>query len=331
MHVRIGPRFLLAANLAGIVPLACAGGLFWYLTSRAGLAQREALLAAVAAGLAAIVVMAFAASRAGVTIDRRVLAALESARGQERPVEARRGAADSPDPGEDRSISLGSLRRLADALSAEARALGIPIGPSLRRFLLFCAPAGSTWLAIGASGRQGAVDVNAAVEVCVKAIQAAPLGDSGAPVTFDPAPDAGLAPLSADALHRVLLELIVNAREAAGPLGCVQIRTQSLGDQILVAVRDDGPGVSHQDLSRLFRPFHSTRQGAMGLGLALCRRIVEACGGTIGAVNVLPRGLEVAMRVPAIGPSATGRPRPGSARDDSSLSDADRAGTVTRA
>jgi len=66
----------------------------------------------------------------------------------------------------------------------------------------------------------------------------------------------------------------------------------------LVAVRDDGPGVPAADLERIFEPFFTTKPLAAGLGLTLCRRIASAHGGTISATNVVPRGLEVGVRVP---------------------------------
>ena len=64
-----------------------------------------------------------------------------------------------------------------------------------------------------------------------------------------------------------------------------------------VSVRDNGPGFPPEHRARLFEPFHTTKPAGTGLGMAICRRIVEAHGGTIEAGPGGP-GAEVAVTLP---------------------------------
>ncbi|NEU94677.1 ATP-binding sensor histidine kinase [Bradyrhizobium uaiense] len=107
----------------------------------------------------------------------------------------------------------------------------------------------------------------------------------------------GLPAVKADRtqLQQVILNLILNAFQAMGESGMtlreLQIGTEANGpNNVLITVRDSGPGISPQSIERLFHPFYTTKQAGMGMGLAICRSIVEGHGGRIWAAENVPRG-----------------------------------------
>jgi signal transduction histidine kinase len=64
-------------------------------------------------------------------------------------------------------------------------------------------------------------------------------------------------------------------------------------------VRDSGPGLEPAKLERLFEPFYTTKPGGMGMGLSICRSIIEAHGGRLWAEANEPRGAIFRFTVPA--------------------------------
>jgi signal transduction histidine kinase len=96
-------------------------------------------------------------------------------------------------------------------------------------------------------------------------------------------------------LQQVLLNLIVNAVESMSTLteGPRELKISSARDapdSVLIAVRDSGPGLTPEDFERAFQAFHTTKPDGMGLGLSICRSIVEAHGGRLWATANAPRG-----------------------------------------
>jgi two-component system, NtrC family, sensor histidine kinase HydH len=82
-------------------------------------------------------------------------------------------------------------------------------------------------------------------------------------------------------LRQVFVNLLSNAREAAGPQGKLSLDAQIDGAMVAIGVSDDGPGVNPSVRARLFEPLVTTRQKGIGLGLSLVKRIVERHGGTV--------------------------------------------------
>jgi signal transduction histidine kinase len=95
-------------------------------------------------------------------------------------------------------------------------------------------------------------------------------------------------------LQQVLLNLITNAIDAmATKDGARLLRVRSeLNDAggVIVSVADNGPGIGPQQLERIFHPLFTTKSGGMGMGLSICRSIVEAHGGRLWVESKEPEG-----------------------------------------
>jgi C4-dicarboxylate-specific signal transduction histidine kinase len=105
-------------------------------------------------------------------------------------------------------------------------------------------------------------------------------------------------------LQQVMLNLIMNAVDAMSDPGkgmrdLLVSTAENDSKGVLVAVRDSGPGLSPASLERLFDPFYTTKPGGMGMGLSICRSIVEAHGGWIWAEANVPRGATFQFILPS--------------------------------
>jgi PAS domain S-box-containing protein len=95
-------------------------------------------------------------------------------------------------------------------------------------------------------------------------------------------------------IQQVMLNLIVNAIEAMGQMADgrreLVITTRTEADGVLVGVRDSGPGLSGLALERAFEAFYTSKTNGLGMGLSICRSIIEAHGGRLWASANLPQG-----------------------------------------
>jgi PAS domain S-box-containing protein len=109
-------------------------------------------------------------------------------------------------------------------------------------------------------------------------------------------------------LQQVLLNLIINAIEAMRDVGEEErellISTRNEPDGVSVEVRDSGPGFTPAVLDRVFEAFYTTKPGGLGLGLSICRSIIEAHNGRLWASPNVPRGAIFRFIAPAH-PAAT--------------------------
>jgi C4-dicarboxylate-specific signal transduction histidine kinase len=111
-------------------------------------------------------------------------------------------------------------------------------------------------------------------------------------------------------LQQIVLNLIMNAVEAMneaskGSRHLLISTAEHTSNGVLVAVRDSGPGVDSESLDRLFQPFYTTKPGGMGMGLSICRSIVEVHGGRIWATANVPQGASFQFSLPAHGVTAS--------------------------
>src|SRR6476660_918252 len=115
---------------------------------------------------------------------------------------------------------------------------------------------------------------------------------------------AGLPRIQGDRvqLQQVILNLIVNAVEAMSGVSErsreLLISTGKDSSGVLVAVQDSGPGLNPKSFDRLFDAFYTTKPGGMGMGLSICRSIVEAHGGRIWASRTAGPGATVQFTLP---------------------------------
>jgi PAS domain S-box-containing protein len=104
-------------------------------------------------------------------------------------------------------------------------------------------------------------------------------------------------------LQQVLLNLIINAIEAMRDVSEKErellITTRDEQDGVSVEVRDSGPGFTPAAVERVFEAFYTTKAGGLGLGLSICRSIIEAHNGRLWASPNLPRGAVFRFTAPA--------------------------------
>lgn len=114
--------------------------------------------------------------------------------------------------------------------------------------------------------------------------------------------DLSMVEIDAPLFERVLVNLLDNAAKYTGPGATIMIRAGPSGEFLSLFVEDDGPGLPIADTESLFEPFTRGQKessiAGVGLGLALCRSIVMAHGGTIQAKQRSPHGASFEIRLP---------------------------------
>ncbi|UVL86500.1 AAA family ATPase [Pseudomonas sp. B21-028] len=154
--------------------------------------------------------------------------------------------------------------------------------------------------------QKGLVDINAAIEEMIEFTrgQIIKSGSSIQTQLMD-----GLPLIEGDRveLQQVLLNLIMNALEAMGSVSADERRlvicaTRDEADCVLVSVSDTGPGFASQSTDLVFTSFYTTKPTGLGLGLSICRSIIEAHGGCLSAVANPPRGATVQFTLPIAPP-----------------------------
>ncbi|MCK4409726.1 MAG: PAS domain-containing protein, partial [Candidatus Eisenbacteria sp.] len=104
----------------------------------------------------------------------------------------------------------------------------------------------------------------------------------------------------ANQLKQAFLNVINNAIQSMPNGGRIEISTEQSGHVLVITVRDNGPGIPKEIMSKLFVPFFTTRKAGSGLGMAVTRRIVENHGGSIGVESVQGEGTTVRISIPIV-------------------------------
>jgi two-component system sensor histidine kinase KdpD len=108
-------------------------------------------------------------------------------------------------------------------------------------------------------------------------------------VMVDLPDDLPLVRVDASLIEQALGNLLENAARHTPPRTLIRLRAQRHGSELVISVEDFGPGLPEGDLERLFEKFHHGRAGGVGLGLAICRAVVQLHQGRIWAEQ-LPGG-----------------------------------------
>ena len=158
---------------------------------------------------------------------------------------------------------------------------------------------------------KGGAPVRRVVSIAKLIVDAVQLARAGSPVSIgvEIAEDLWPAEVDAGQISQVLHNLLLNAKQAMPEGGIVEVRADNIappdvkepgsGARIRMSVRDYGPGIPAESLSRIFDPYFTTKQGGSGLGLATTYAIVTKHGGHISAHSKYGEGTEFVIVLPA--------------------------------
>lgn len=106
--------------------------------------------------------------------------------------------------------------------------------------------------------------------------------------------------LDRDAIHSVVTNLVVNARESMPGEGVIRVATRMENGMVALCVADEGSGMSAEFIkNQLFRPFHSTKSKGLGIGMFQCKKIIESHQGRIGVDSTPGCGTRFTILLPA--------------------------------
>ena len=117
-------------------------------------------------------------------------------------------------------------------------------------------------------------------------------------VTVEIEKPAETAMIDPTLMRRTLTNLTINAIQAMPKRGKLTIRARSKRDSTIMTVEDTGAGIARKNLAKLFSPFFTTKAKGQGLGLAVCKRLVEAQGGTITVKSKPRKGTAFTIKLP---------------------------------
>src|SRR5579864_4836982 len=151
--------------------------------------------------------------------------------------------------------------------------------------------------------RNDSVDMNEAI-LEVMELARSEVMKSGVSVHTELADGASLVEGDRVQLQQVVLNLVVNAIQAMSTVGdgvreLLITTSQAEPHGVVVTVKDSGPGLAPDSLERIFDPFYSTKSGGLGMGLSICRSIIEAHGGRLWSSANAPHGAVFQFTVPA--------------------------------
>lgn len=111
--------------------------------------------------------------------------------------------------------------------------------------------------------------------------------------------DDDVAAVDSDRIEQLILNLILNARDAIAERGHIHVDARRDGDLLEVQIADDGAGMTPEVLARIWEPYFTTKSHGTGLGLATVRAIVEEASGSIDVESAPGQGTRFTVRLPA--------------------------------
>jgi signal transduction histidine kinase len=114
------------------------------------------------------------------------------------------------------------------------------------------------------------------------------------------------------------MNLLVNASQAVGDRGTVQVATTALDSSVVVTISDDGCGIAPEDLPRIFDPFFTTKPvgDGTGLGLSVIYSIIERHHGSIDVQSKIGEGTTFTVTIPIDAEPDGAQPSVGNTRDE---------------
>ncbi|MFC3883318.1 sensor histidine kinase [Bacillus songklensis] len=101
-----------------------------------------------------------------------------------------------------------------------------------------------------------------------------------------------------DQIKQVLLNLTKNALDSMTTGGILRLSVTKDDHHCTIKVKDTGTGIPPEQLKKIFHPFFTSKDTGTGLGLMVCKRIVEMYGGTISIESIVNKGTEVSVKLP---------------------------------
>ncbi|MHB8909631.1 MAG: ATP-binding protein [Syntrophales bacterium] len=145
--------------------------------------------------------------------------------------------------------------------------------------------------------------INAVIEKAMAVIEANSRS-AGIDIQLELHPHLPLVPMDQEQIHQVILNIAINAIEAMPEGGTLTIRTSRItsdaGDAVGISIRDTGHGIRRETLKQIFTPFFTTKERGVGLGLAVCQRIIRSHGGRIRVKSIPGRGTIFYIRLETV-------------------------------
>lgn len=145
------------------------------------------------------------------------------------------------------------------------------------------------------------VDINQLLSYSLKNAEVATAGDRNITIDFHSyfSKDLPLVEVDASQLQQISLNILLNAVDAIETEGTITVSTHTEGDDhFRIQISDTGRGISEASLKKIFTPFFTTKVKGSGLGLSICKRLIEQHSGTIEVSSHIGKGTSFTMILP---------------------------------